>query len=63
MTVRSLPPPQCVALRDLFNHYVFEGNGDPAVHLLKASLGVRRLVVPTLARRIRDFLAAGLPRP
>lgn len=62
MTVRALPPAQREAWRHLFDHYVFEANGDPAAHLPAASRGVLGPMTPTLARRIRDFLMAGLRR-
>ena len=62
MTVRHLPWAQREAWRNLFDHYVFEADGDPAAHLPPASRGVLGPMTPTLARRIRDFLTAGLRR-
>ncbi|MBU1346439.1 MAG: cupin-like domain-containing protein [Alphaproteobacteria bacterium] len=62
MTVRHLPPAQREAWRNLFDHYVFETDGDPAAHLPPASRGVLGPMTPTLAKRIRDFLTAGLRR-
>jgi hypothetical protein len=62
MTVRHLPPAQREAWRNLFHHYVFEADGDPAAHLPPASRGVLGSMTPALARRIRDFLMAGLRR-
>lgn len=62
MTVRHLPPPQRDAWRNLFDHYVFESDGDPVAHLPAASRGVLGPMTPALTRRIRDFLMAGLRR-
>ncbi|AQR61116.1 hypothetical protein BZG35_05175 [Brevundimonas sp. LM2] len=62
MTVRALPPAQRAAWRHLFDHYVFEAHGDPSAHLPPASRGVLGPMTPTLAKRIRDFLMAGLRR-
>ncbi|MDP3404167.1 MAG: cupin-like domain-containing protein [Brevundimonas sp.] len=62
MTVRALPAAQREAWRQMFDHYVFEANGDPAAHLPAASRGVLGPMTPTLARRITDFLMAGLRR-
>lgn len=62
MTVRHLPPAQREAWRTLFDHYVFESDGDPAAHLPAASRGVLGPMTPGLARRIREFLMAGLRR-
>lgn len=62
MTVRHLPPGQREAWRNLFDHYVFESDGDPVPHLPAASQGVLGPMTPSLARRIRDFLTAGLRR-
>ncbi len=62
MTVRHLPPAQRQAWRNMFDHYVFETDGDPAAHLPPASRGVLGPMTPSLAKRIRDFLTAGLRR-
>lgn len=62
MTVRPLPPAHRDAWRSMFEHYVFEADGDPAAHIPVQSQGVLGRMTPTLARRIRDFLAAGLRR-
>lgn len=62
MTVRPLPPAHREAWRALFEHYVFEADGDPAAHLPPPSRGVLGPMTPALARRIRDFLMAGLRR-
>lgn len=62
MTVRHLPPAQREAWRTLFDHYVFDSDGDPVAHLPVASRGVLGPMTPSLARRIRDFLMAGLRR-
>ncbi|WP_395649633.1 cupin-like domain-containing protein [Brevundimonas sp.] len=62
MTVRPLPPAHRDAWRAMFEHYVFEADGDPAAHIPDRSQGVLGRMTPTLARRIRDFLAAGLRR-
>lgn len=62
MTVRHLPPAQRNAWRALFEHYVFDDRDDPVAHLPAASRGVLGPMTPSLARRIREFLMAGLRR-
>lgn len=62
MTVRGLPPAQRAAWRNMFEHYVFDDKDDPAAHLPMASRGVLGAMTPALAKRIRDFLMAGLRR-
>lgn len=62
MTVRHLPPAQRDAWRTLFDHYVFETDGDPAAHLPPGSRGVLGPMTSTLARRVREFLLTGLRR-
>lgn len=62
MTVRPLPGPQREAWRNIFEHYVFERDGDPVPHLPVESRGVLGPMTPSLAQRISSFLMNGLRR-
>nr|WP_253189362.1 cupin-like domain-containing protein [Brevundimonas sp. LM2] len=62
MTVRHLPGPQRDAWKTMFDHYVFDPDADAVAHIPVGSRGVLGSMTPTLARRIRDFLMAGLRR-
>jgi hypothetical protein len=58
--VRHLPPPQREAWRALFEHYVFESNGDPAAHLPLEARGVLGELNAATAGEVRAFLLRGL---
>jgi len=58
--VRHLPIPQREAWRALFEHYVFEADGDPAAHLPVEARGVLGELSETTAREVRGFLLKGL---
>lgn len=62
MTVRHMPEPQRNAWRGMFDHYVFERDGDPAEHLPPDRRGVLGEMSAGLAQRIRGFLMNGLRR-
>ena len=62
LSVGSLPPPLREAWRGMFDHYVFERNGDPVAHLAPEHRGILGAPTPALRRRIRDFLLRGLGR-
>jgi Cupin-like domain len=46
--------------RTLFDHYVFQANGDPAEHLPERARGILGRSTPELRRFIRQFLARKL---
>ena len=56
LAVRHLPKPQRDAWRAIFDHYLFETNGDPAAHLPEERKGVLGPLTPRLAQNIRGFL-------
>ncbi|MBC7667497.1 MAG: cupin-like domain-containing protein [Gemmatimonadaceae bacterium] len=56
LAVRHLPAPQRAAWRAIFDHYLFEVNGDPAAHLPEDRKGVLGPLSPRLALNIRAFL-------
>ncbi|MBO9558146.1 MAG: cupin-like domain-containing protein [Caulobacter sp.] len=58
--VRHLPPPQREAWRALFEHYVFEADGDPAAHLPVEARGVLGALDEKTAGEMRSFLRKGL---
>jgi hypothetical protein len=60
MAVRHLPPPVRAAWRAIFDHYLFDANGDPAAHLPADMKGVLGPLSPQLARNVRTFLLQAL---
>ena len=58
--VRHLPPAQREAWRALFEHYVFETDGDPAAHLPVGARGVLGPLDARVAAEVRGFLLKGL---
>ena len=60
LAVRHLPAPQRAAWRAIFDHYLFEANGDPAAHLPDDRKGVLGPLTPRLAQNIRAFLKRAL---
>ena len=59
MTVRDLPPEQRAIWRDVFDHYVFDADGDTAAHIPEAA---RRLLAPLGQDRARELRARLLQR-
>jgi hypothetical protein len=58
--VRHLPPRQRDAWRALFEHYVFETNGDPVAHLPIEARGVLGGLDERISTEVRSFLLKGL---
>jgi hypothetical protein len=54
--LKHLPPDQRAVWRTLFDHYVFEVNGDPAEHLPEHAKGVLGEPTPELLARMRATL-------
>ena len=54
--LKSLPPEQREVWRMVFDHYVFEANGDPAEHLPEHARGILGEPTPTLLNRMRMTL-------
>ncbi len=53
---KHLPPDQRAVWRTMFDHYVFEANGDPAAHLPDPAKGVLGPSSPQLIERMRATL-------
>ncbi|MBO9711041.1 MAG: cupin-like domain-containing protein [Caulobacter sp.] len=56
LAVRHLPKPQRDAWRAIFDHYLFEADGDPAAHLPEDRKGVLGPLTPRLAQSIRAYV-------
>lgn len=61
-SVRGLPDDQRAAWRALFDHYIFEVNGDPAAHLPPDVKGVLGPITPEQVARTRAALLQSLSR-
>lgn len=63
MTIKFLPPRYKNAWREIFNHYVFETNGNPGEHLPIEKRGILDSVKPESAiKKLRLALAKALAR-
>lgn len=60
ITMKNLPPREREAWRTLFDHYVFEDDGDPAAHLPEGARGILGRRTPELVARVKAMLAAAL---
>src|SRR6476469_6063033 len=60
ITMRDLPPNELEAWRNMFNHYIFGDNGDPAEHLPEAARGILARRTPELVARVKKLLAKAL---
>ena len=54
--IRALPDEQRAVWRTVFDHYVFEANGDPAAHIVPAARGALGARTPEQAMRMRETL-------
>ncbi len=62
ITVKDLPPRERDAWRTLFDHYVFQDDGDPAAHLPEQARGILGRRTPELVAQVRAMLARLLSR-
>lgn len=62
ITMKNLPPRERDAWRTLFNHYVFEDDGDPAGHLPDQARGILGKRTPELVARVKKLLIDALKR-
>lgn len=62
LAVRTLPPERRKLWDMLFNHYVFEREGDPVAHLGRQQRGVLGDVSPRMAEHVRAYLSNVLGR-
>lgn len=60
LAVRHLPPAQRAAWKTIFDHYLFEANGDPAAHIPTDRKGVLGPLTPWLAHTVRAYLKRSL---
>jgi hypothetical protein len=56
LTLRDLPPAQRDAWRIVFEHFVFQRNGDPMEHLAPEHRGLLGAMTPERAREIKSIL-------
>ena len=62
ITMKNLPPKELAAWRVLFDHYVFEENGDPVAHLPEKARGILGKRTPELVARVKKLLVDALGR-
>lgn len=62
VTMKDLPPAELAAWRALFDHYVFQDDGDPAAHLPEGARGILGRRTPELVARVKALLARALAR-
>jgi hypothetical protein len=60
IAVRTLPAHQRAAWRIMFEHYVFEADGEPAAHIPAHARGVLGAIEPVQARRVLKLLGGKL---
>lgn len=63
LVLKALPPGQREVWRAMFDHYIFEANGEPMGHLRPEHRGALGGLEGGGARRMRAFLAQSLSRP
>jgi hypothetical protein len=62
ITMKNLPPNELAAWQVLFDHYVFEENGDPVEHLPEKARGILGKRTPELVARVKKLLVDALGR-
>jgi hypothetical protein len=62
ITMKNLPPSELAAWRVMFDHYIFEDNGDPVEHLPEPALGILGKRTPDLVARVKKLLIDALSR-
>jgi cupin-like protein len=62
LSVRSLPPQKRDIWRVVFEHYVFQGGGDPVAHLAQRQRGIQGTASPQIADVLRAKLLQDLSR-
>jgi hypothetical protein len=60
--IKLLPPDQREVWRGIFDHYIFEVNGDPGEHLPQAAKGVLGEPTPEVIGRMREYMKMMLSR-
>lgn len=62
ITMKNLPPRELAAWRELFEHYIFDRNGDPMGHLPEEARGILGRRTPELVTRVKKLLIDVLSR-
>ena len=62
ITLKNMPPDELKRWRVLFDHYVFEDDGDPAAHLPEKARGILGKRTPELVARVKKLLMDALSR-
>lgn len=62
LALRDLPPEQREPWRIVFEHYVFQKNGEPMAHLAPEHRGMLSALTPERAREIRSILLRSLSK-
>ena len=62
ITMKNLPPEELERWRVLFDHYVFDANGDPVAHLPEKARGILGKRTPELVARVKKLLIDALSR-
>lgn len=62
ITMRNLPATELAAWRNMFDHYIFGDDGDPAEHLPEKARGVLGKHGPELVARVKKLLIEVLSR-
>lgn len=60
LSLRPLPPNQRAAWRAMFDHYVFQSEGDPAAHIPLEMTGILGPVTTETIAQMRKSLAEAL---
>ncbi|MGN6850456.1 MAG: cupin-like domain-containing protein [Sphingomicrobium sp.] len=60
--IKGLPPEQRAVWRNVFDHYVYEVNGDPGAHMPEDARGILGELNPAMIDRLRDYLRLVLKR-
>ena len=62
ITMKNLPPDELARWRVMFDHYIFEANGDPVEHLPQQARGILGRRTPELIARVKKLLIEALSR-
>ena len=60
--IKGLPPEQRAVWRNVFDHYVYEVNGDPGEHMPENARGILGELSAPILERLRDYLRLVLQR-
>lgn len=62
ITMKNLPPEELARWRVMFDHYVFEQDGDPVEHLPEKARGILGRRTPEMVARVKKLLIEALSR-